>query len=72
MIEVLEGKQSGQLTDHELEGVHGGRAISIVSKLPGYTGPKAHVPGSVPQGEINSDSADDNLPDSGGDGIIAG
>lgn len=65
-----ENKKPGELAEEELDQVQGGNSISIVTKMPGYQGPKLHAPGSIAQGEINSNSTDDNLSDSGG-GIIA-
>jgi len=56
----------GELTDEQLEGVNGGMMIPV---LPKVTYPKLHAPSSIAQGEINSNSTDNNLPDSGG-GII--
>jgi len=55
----------GALDDKELDGVQGGTAIPV-------TGPaiKPKAPGSIAQGEINSNSTDDNLPDSGGGVIV--
>jgi hypothetical protein len=58
-----------ELSDSELQGIAGGLFISLVTKMPNYTGPKLHVPSSIAGGEINSNSTDNNLPDSGG-GII--
>ena len=54
------------LDDRELEAVRGGNSIS---KFPNPRKPKFGPAGSIAQGEINSNSTDDNLPDSGG-GII--
>jgi hypothetical protein len=59
---------AASLSDKELEGVVGGNSIE---KFPSPNRPKLHVPGSIAQGEINSNSTDDNLSDSGGDGIIS-
>jgi hypothetical protein len=59
---------AASLNDKELEGVVGGNSIE---KYPKANRPKLHVPGSIAQGEINSNSTDDNLSDSGGDGIIS-
>jgi len=69
MADQKQEEKTGELADSELEGVQGGNSISILTKMPNYTGPKLHAPGSIAQGEINSDSTNDNLPDSGG-GII--
>jgi len=56
---------TNELTEDQLDKVAGGTQIS-----PSYHGPKLHAPASIAQGEINSNSTDSNLPDSGGDGII--
>jgi hypothetical protein len=63
-------KPAGELSDEQLGHAQGGNSISIEAKMPDYTGPKLHAPGSIAQGEINSNSTDDNLSDSGG-GVIA-
>jgi hypothetical protein len=57
---------TNDLTDQQLDGVQGGNSID---KFPSPRTPKFGPPGSIAQGEINSNSTDDNLPDSGG-GII--
>jgi hypothetical protein len=65
-----EAQSAGELTFQELEGVQGGNSISILTKMPNYAGPKLHAPGSIAQGEINDNTTDDNLPDSGGGLIV--
>jgi hypothetical protein len=54
----------GELKDEELERVQGGISISIVTKLPGYNGPKLHAPtGSIAQGDtLDNTLTDNNLP----------
>jgi hypothetical protein len=58
------------LGEQEPDQVQVGNSISIVTKMPDYQGPKPHAPGSIAHSEINSDSTDDNLPDSGGGVIV--
>ncbi len=65
-----EVKATDELSEKEIEGVQGGRAISLIERMPNSPGPKMSF-GSPAAGEINSDSADNNLPDSNGGRIIA-
>jgi hypothetical protein len=58
---------SEPISDKELEGAVGGNSID---KNPDPFRPKFQVPGSIAQGEINSNSTDDNLSDSGGGVIV--
>ena len=59
-----EAPSVGELTAQELENVQGGNSISIVTKMPNYTGPKLHAPsGSIAQGDtLDNTLTDDNLP----------
>jgi hypothetical protein len=57
---------NGELSEEQLAKAAGGNRISLV---PNPRQPKFGPAGSIAQGEINSNSTDDNLPDSGG-GII--
>jgi hypothetical protein len=59
-------KVMSDLTDEELQGVQGGRAISLIARLPGGS-PKSNTPGSIAQGDTISNN--DNLPDAGG-GVV--
>ena len=61
-------ESAGELTSQELEGVQGGNSISILTKMPNYTGPKLHAPGSIAQGDTIDN--EDNLSDAGG-GVIS-
>jgi hypothetical protein len=59
---------AASISEKELEGVVGGNSID---RFPQRNRPRLHVSASIAQGEINRNSTDDNLSDSGGDGIIA-
>ena len=43
-------KPAGELSDEQLGDAQGGNSISIEAKMPDYTGPKLHAPGSIARG----------------------
>jgi hypothetical protein len=71
-----ETKATDQLSNEELQNVHGGNRVDPITLLPNYQGPKVgqtYGKGSIAQGEINvtgGNGDDGNMPDSGG-GVIA-
>ncbi len=62
MSDLKDKKPSvGELTDDQLESVQGGNSISIVTKMPNYTGPKLHAPtGSIAQGDTLDNTLTEN------------
>jgi hypothetical protein len=48
-----------ELTDEQLSGVSGGNSID---RIPNIRTPKFGPPGSISQGEVNSNQTDNNLP----------